>query len=187
MKRILFLVLAMMMALVPAVTAEEEVAFVDDMGLEVENPIYHVESLEELRQELPQITLPDLPKMATGEVFCVGHTDAFDFAQIQFAWGEDFFNLRAAQLPADGNPIDIDGLYLAFDKEETFTNLFEGETDALLVRSSTTEAYVACYWVHDGIQYSLFSETAGEPEMTAIEVAAELMEKLDVGEVSDDE
>lgn len=177
MKRLLCLMFALLLLALPCALAETDPsAHVDEDGETIDNPMHDVDSFEALQAAVPGVVIARPPEDANTVTYTWIHAEPV-IAQIQFIWGEDFYTYRAAALPDSGEKADIDGLYLPFDEEESFTNLFEGEEDVLRVRSSTEEAYAVCDWVRADLktQYSLFSETAGEPEMPIIELAATLM------------
>lgn len=175
MKKLLTLLLALCLMAAPCALAQEE-ALTDEDGLALINPVHSVQSLEELAGAVPGAALPALPEDVQTVLYSYIDGEP-TVAQIQFYWGEDFYTLRAAALPEDGVALDIDGVYLVFDEIEEFTNLYEGDEDRLMVKSSSEEPYAVADWTRAdlGAQYSLFTESGGEPEMPIVQLAAMLM------------
>lgn len=179
MKKLLAVLIALTMLLgtTAALASEQEShEHLDEEGALVVNPMHDVATFEELVAAVPGVQLSPVPEGATDVSYTWIHTEP-TIAQIQFQYEGHFYTYRAAVLVDHDNPADIDGIYLAFDHEEGFDNTFEGDDDYLHVRSNTEDTYALIDWsrVDVGTQYSLFSETAGEPNMDIIETAVILL------------
>lgn len=148
----------------------------DEDGVALENPMHDVETFEELCAAVPGAKIANAPEGATDIFYCWIHTEPV-IAQIQFFYGDDAYTYRATALADSQNPVDIDGLYLDFDLEEKFDNLFPGDNDLFTVHSKSDDTYVMIDWVRAdaNTQYTLFSETAGETDMRIMDVIAKLL------------
>lgn len=191
MKKLLMLLLALAMLLSGAsalATEDTDHSHLDDDGMLIANPMHDVATFEALVQAVPGITLAPIPEDASSISYCWIHTEPV-IAQVQFYWGEDYYTYRAAALTDPANPADIDGVYLPFDLIETFDNLFENDQDAFVLKSSSEDEYVVADWARNDLntQYSLFSETAGEPDMRIIDLVELLLPAGDDWALSDDE
>ena len=135
------------------------------------NPMHEVESYEALAAALPDIAIDRVPEDAEEITYAYIDTEP-KIAQIQFAWGDDYYTYRAAYAADEASKQDIDGLYFDFDYNEVLPGLFEnGQT--LNLRAFENEAEAAVDWYIPAVktQYSLFSETAGSPDMKIVMLA----------------
>lgn len=150
---------------------------------EIINPMHDVETYEALCAAIPEIAIDRVPEGAEEIRYSWIDGDP-KIAQIQFAWGEDFYTYRAAFAEDETAKADIDGLYFDFDHMETLTGLFKSGF-ALNLRAFENETEAAVDWFIPAVktQYSLFSETAGSPGMNIV-MLAELIIPTDTDDAS---
>ena len=135
------------------------------------NPMRDVESYEALVAALPDIAIDRVPEGAE-EISYAWIDGDLKIAQIQFAYGEDYYTYRAAYAASEADKHDIDGLYFNFDHQESLPGLFENGL-VIGLRAFENEAEAAVDWYIPAVktQYSLFSETAGSPDMKIVMLA----------------
>lgn len=156
----------------------------------VPSPMHEYSSLEELRDAAPDMTLAYVPD---GAVDITYHTidGSFLAAQIEFTLDGHSYTYRAAaakdEKTADHQDESLGGIYIDFDEDVDEEDVKEGDKIPFAVPESfsfefeieynkkTAEVYMEWYLPEVKTQYTLFSTTAGMPDMPLITVA-ELMQ-----------
>ncbi len=179
--RILVLMLAML--LLTSVSLADDNTASDDgemlIGGETVSPMTSFESFEELATAMPGVTLLAPPADALDIAFNTIDGEPL-IAQIEFSWDGDLYTLRAAATDAKNS--EMAGVYVDFDDEDAASELtdltFAPGVQDFSLKADHDDGQVLASWYDQAnkTSYTLYSDTAGAPEMRILFLLTEMEE-----------
>ena len=145
------------------------------------NPMEYYETFDELCEAMPGIRMALPPEDAEDISYA---TINGIIAQIEFSWDADFYTYRAAPAKDDDENEDIDGIYADFDDDldDDAPGKLElpSYVDDFDFKYNHEDGQVLVTWYCENCaqRFSLYSETAGNPEMRMLFLLMEYPEYI---------
>lgn len=145
-----------------------------DTGVGMPNPMEEYESFEEMRAAIPGGIRMALPPDDAQEI--TYFTISKQIAQIDFYWDGDFYTYRAVHAKDDDEFEDMHGVYVDFDEDLEDSDAEEEKltipeyADDFDIEYNLNDGQVLVSWYCEKCsqRFSLYSETAGYPQMNLL-------------------